>query len=57
MSGLSSSETEKIMFNEENLKIHKNVKFGSHSNFSLYKAIARELVFQIFHYPEMGYFQ
>ena len=57
MSGLSSSETEKIIFNGENLQIPKNVKFGTHSNFSLYEAIARELVFQIFHYPEMGYFK
>lgn len=57
MSGLSSSETEKIIFNKETLRIPKNVKFGTHSNFSLYEAIARELVFQIFHYPEMGYFK
>ena len=33
------------------------IKFGTHSYFSLYESLARELIFQIFHCPEMGFFK
>ena len=57
---LSSTEKEKYYIfekDEKKIVIPKDLNFGTHSNFSLYEHIARELVFQIFDYPEMGFFQ
>ena len=59
-SELSSTDKEnkiEATYKGEKVKIPKKIKFETHSNFSLYEFLARELVFQIFHYPEMGFFQ
>ena len=39
------------------IKVSKNINFGNHANFSFYESIAIELVFQLFNYPEMGFFK
>ena len=59
-SELSSTDNENYYIVEENgkkIKVPKNINFGNHANFSLYESLARELVFQVFNYPEMGFFK
>ena len=59
-SELSSTDNENYYIVEENgkkIKVPKNINFGNHANFSLYESLARELVFQVFNYHEMGFFK
>jgi len=59
-SELSSTDKEnkiEVTYKDKTVTIPKNIKFGTHSNSSLYESLARELVFQIFHYPEMAFFK
>ena len=59
-SELSSTDKEnkiEATYKDKTVTIPKNIKFGTHSNSSLYESLARELVFQIFHYPEMAFFK
>ena len=51
-SELSSTDNENYYIVEEDGKKIKVPKIGNHANFSVYESIARELVFQVFNYPE-----
>jgi len=59
-SELNSTDNENYYIVEEDgkkIKVQKNINFGNHTNFSLYESLAIELVFQLFNYPEMGFFK